>query len=67
MNFAGQMVQTVWDDLSTIYPSVETDLAVVMPNHFHGVIVLVGAGPLCLPCIRRATTGGCPYTNPIRQ
>jgi putative transposase len=49
LNNAGEMVQTVWDELSTNYPSVETDLFVVMPNHLHGVIVLVGAGPRACP------------------
>ena len=49
LNAAGQMVQAVWDELSTHYRSVETDLFVVMPNHIHGVIVLVGAGPCACP------------------
>jgi putative transposase len=35
----------VWDDLSIHYPRVECDAFVIMPNHIHGIIVLVGAGP----------------------
>jgi REP element-mobilizing transposase RayT len=36
------MVQQAWADLSQHYPGVETDAVVVMPNHLHGVIVLLG-------------------------
>jgi hypothetical protein len=36
--------------LSQHNEGVETDEFVVMPNHFHGIIVLVGAG-LALPRI----------------
>jgi putative transposase len=48
---AGKMVQDVWNDLPTRYPDVETDEFVVMPNHFHGIIVIVGAGPCACPGI----------------
>jgi putative transposase len=41
---AGSMVQAVWDELSDHYPGAETDAFVVMPNHIHGIIVLVGSG-----------------------
>jgi REP element-mobilizing transposase RayT len=43
LNAAGQMIQMVWNELSTHYPNVDTDLFVVMPNHVHGVIVLVAS------------------------
>lgn len=44
------MIQLVWDELPAHYPGIEIDAFVVMPNHIHGIIVLVGAGPPCLPC-----------------
>ncbi len=44
LNAAGAIVQTVWDDLPNHYPNVELDRFVVMPNHVHGIIVIVGAG-----------------------
>ena len=31
------------------YPGVETDAFIVMPNHIHGIIILVGAGPCACP------------------
>ena len=42
LNAAGQMVQRVWDELPAQYPGVETDAFVVMPNHVHGIVVLIG-------------------------
>jgi putative transposase len=49
LNEAGQMVQSVWDEIPGHYPGVETDAFVVMPNHIHGIILLihdtVGAAP----------------------
>jgi len=53
MNDAGRMVESVWNDLSINYPGVAVDAYVVMPNHFHGIGVLVnepvGAGPRACP------------------
>jgi len=46
---AGQMVQVVWKELTLRYPGVETDAFVIMPNHVHGIIILVGAGPCACP------------------
>lgn len=53
LNDAGLMVQSVWNDIPTFYPNVETDAFVVMPNHIHGVVVLVGATPRGRPDIGR--------------
>ena len=44
-NAAGQMVRVVWDELPVFYPGVNIDGIVVMPNHIHGIIILVGAAP----------------------
>jgi len=38
---AGQSVCDVWEGLPTHYAHVELDAFVVMPNHVHGIIVLV--------------------------
>ncbi|HXF49230.1 MAG TPA: transposase [Verrucomicrobiae bacterium] len=43
LNPAGRMVTAYWTDLSKRFSGVETDEFAVMPNHFHGIIVLVGA------------------------
>ena len=49
----GKMVQTVWQELPVFYPGVQIDEFAVMPNHFHGIILLtnepVGAVPRASP------------------
>lgn len=47
LNDAGRVVESVWCALPDRFPSIELDAFVVMPNHFHGIIVIcdcVGAG-----------------------
>jgi len=43
LNDAGQMVHRVWHDLIVEYSAMEIDEFIVMPNHMHGIIVIVGA------------------------
>jgi REP element-mobilizing transposase RayT len=43
LNEAGQMVQQVWECLSIRFSSVALDAFVVMPNHIHGIVAIVGA------------------------
>jgi REP element-mobilizing transposase RayT len=43
LNNAGKMVKEVWEELPVFYAGVDIDSFVVMPNHIHGIIVLVGA------------------------
>ena len=45
LNDAGMMIQTVWNEIPPHYPGIEIDASVVMPNHIHGIIVIVGAAP----------------------
>jgi len=49
LNDAGIMIQTVWQEIPNHYPGVNVDAFVVMPNHIHGIIILVGAGPRACP------------------
>jgi REP element-mobilizing transposase RayT len=41
LNDAGRMIQQVWDEIPSRYPGVDIDAFVVMPNHVHGIVVLV--------------------------
>jgi putative transposase len=41
LNDCGRIVSASWHDLPHHYPHVRLDAFVVMPNHIHGVIVLV--------------------------
>lgn len=36
----GRTVQSAWDRLPQRYPEIELDAHVLMPNHFHGIIIL---------------------------
>ncbi len=37
------MVRHAWQDLPARFPSVELDTFVIMPNHIHGIIIIMGA------------------------
>ena len=39
-----QIVQETWDRLPIRFPNVQVDEFVIMPNHIHGIIWIVGAG-----------------------
>ncbi|MEA2108657.1 MAG: transposase, partial [Pseudomonadota bacterium] len=49
LNDAGRMVETVWNEIPGYYPGIYTDTFQIMPNHIHGIIVIVGAGPCACP------------------
>jgi len=42
LNDAGEIVKSVVNDLPNHYMHVELDQYVIMPNHFHGIIMLTG-------------------------
>lgn len=39
-NEAGKIVWDVWKSLPARYPHISIDAAVVMPNHFHGIVII---------------------------
>ena len=43
LNAAGKMVQSAWYALPERFPSIVLDEFVVMPNHVHGIVIIVGA------------------------
>jgi putative transposase len=42
---AGRMVERWWLELNCRFPHVLTDAYVVMPNHFHGIVVIHSPPP----------------------
>ena len=54
LNAAGIMVENIWLSIPKLFPNVSLDEYVVMPNHFHGIVV-IGDGE-CENEYRRATT-----------
>ena len=75
LNEAGREVKTWWQKLPTKFDAVKVDGHIIMPNHFHGIISIVGAPPcgcppLSLPCVGSSLIltskpgqphGDCPY------
>jgi putative transposase len=57
LNHAGTMVQTVWNEIPIHYTGTEIDEFIVMPNHFHGIIVIVAVGATPRGCPDPCTTG----------
>ena len=43
LNDAGQMIETQWLDLTQRFTGIDFGECIVMPNHFHGIIKIVGA------------------------
>lgn len=50
LNDAGRMIARWWEELPNKFPSAEIDEYVVMPNHSHGIVMIVDRGrPVCPP------------------
>ena len=52
LNEAGQMVERWWQRLREKFVHVDLDEHVTMPNHFHGIIIIVDrrrGAPMCAP------------------
>ena len=57
LNHAGNMVQTIWDEIPLHYARIDMNEFAVMPDHIYGIIVTVGATPRGCPV---STPRGCP-------
>jgi hypothetical protein len=57
LNDAGEMLYKTWNDLSVKCPGIVIDEFIVMPNHVHGIICIVGA-PLVGALSLESRTGG---------
>ena len=49
LNDAGNMIKTWWLSIPAKYKHVELDECMIMPNHFHGIIKIVGADQCVCP------------------
>jgi putative transposase len=43
LNRIGDIVQQIWEELPGRFPNIALDLFIVMPNHFHGIIIISNA------------------------
>ena len=76
INKAGRIVQKCWNALPSRFEGIALDEFVIMPNHIHGIIFLVGAGiglpvdsavgvGLALPSSQSAIAGGAAYSAEV--
>jgi putative transposase len=66
LNNAGRMVAAEWDTFRTRFINIDLDAFVVMPNHFHGVIVITGTIGKIGPdgsSVRAPLVGGPPWAT----
>jgi hypothetical protein len=52
LNEAGKMVKVIWEAMPERFPNIELGAFVVMPNHFHAIVIIhstVGAGLVPVP------------------
>jgi REP element-mobilizing transposase RayT len=68
LNDAGRMIEQWWFELHRKFPTVEADEFVVMPNHFHGIVVIpvgadlrVGPGSKGARTTHQGAHAGAPY------
>ncbi len=64
LNLYGKMVEKAWGELKVRFPDAYLDEFEIMPNHFHGIIAIVGA-PLVGARGERAGTRPAPTLGAI--
>ena len=57
LNMRGEMIERQWKRVGLKFPDVQLDEHIVMPNHFHATVLLVGADPCVCPGRMGAHTG----------
>ena len=45
LNEAGNIARQCWDDIPIHFPHVDPDVFVIMPNHIHGIILIIDTPP----------------------
>uniref|UniRef100_Q3ARH7 Transposase IS200-like domain-containing protein n=1 Tax=Chlorobium chlorochromatii (strain CaD3) TaxID=340177 RepID=Q3ARH7_CHLCH len=49
LNDAGEMIKNIWHKIPTYHPYSYLDAMCIMPNHFHAIIMTVGADSISAP------------------
>jgi len=61
LNDAGSVIERWWFELNNKFRTVETDDFVIMPNHFHGIVVIADVGAdLCVGPVGKGIHAGVP-------
>ena len=53
LNDLGKQVEKCWLNISNHYPNIELDYYVIMPNHFHGILILNNVETGHAPSLRK--------------
>jgi len=65
LNDAGKFVATTWDDLPARFAAVQLDAFVVMPNHIHGILLLMSPIDTHDLCTEEPAKQGGPRKSPL--
>lgn len=65
VNDAGRMIEKWWLELNRKFSTIETDEYIIMPNHFHGIVVIVGADLRVCPVPAYAPGRGANAGSPL--
>jgi len=57
LNETGEIVSEKWQWLGTRYEYVELGAWIVMPNHFHGILMIRRGDSGITPCAKNQTVG----------
>jgi hypothetical protein len=61
----GQIAFACWDDLPNHYPHVELDAFAIVPNHVHGIVVLLGEDRVTAAAVVGAGLGADTVQNAV--
>jgi REP element-mobilizing transposase RayT len=61
LNDAGIMIEKWWLELAIKFPAIDIDAYMVMPNHFHGIVAIVGAALRGRPNLDHSIPEGQPH------
>lgn len=67
LNDAGKMIEKWYVELMKKYPHIKCDEHIVMPNHFHAIIFIVGADLRVCPQIKPSSQTGEHTGSPLRE
>lgn len=65
-NEVAEMIESWWLKLKDKFTNVQLDEYVIMPNHFHGIIVIVGVDPCVNPEDQKGEHMGSPLHRMIQ-
>lgn len=66
LNDAGEMIDKWWRKLAVTFNNIENDIYVIMPNHMHGIVSIVGADPCVCPDSTKGEHTGSPLHKIIQ-